>query len=153
VYKADAHLEGVRRAFDIFLQPEVDERGMALGSYLMRNITTHLKALSEVTGLDELQPADKQFIGSHVYEMFNEGDLIQRNWEFCDMVYWYDRNDDMEIFWRWLDDPVAIAGLGPRDKRWLADLKKDKHRNSSLLTPIMTMVARNWLQKTEWDTY
>jgi tetratricopeptide (TPR) repeat protein len=153
VYKADAHLEAVKRAFDIFLQPKVDERGKALGSYLMRNITTHLKALSEVTGLDELQPADKQFIGSHVYEMFNEGDLIQRNWEFCDMVYWYDSNDDMEIFWSWLDDPVAIAGLGPRDKRWLADLKKDKHRNSSLLTPIMTMVARNWLQKTEWDTY
>ncbi|PKX89971.1 uncharacterized protein P174DRAFT_454144 [Aspergillus novofumigatus IBT 16806] len=150
VYEADAHLEAVKRAFDIFLQPVVDERGKALGSYLMRSLTTHLKALSEVTGLDELQPVDKQFIGSHVYEMFNEGDLIERNWEFCYSVYWYERSDDIEIFWKWLDDPVAIAGLGPRDKRWLADLKKDKHRNSSLLTPIMNMVARNWLQKTEW---
>ncbi|KAF4170656.1 hypothetical protein CNMCM8694_004505 [Aspergillus lentulus] len=153
VYEADAHLEAVKRAFDIFLQPVVDERGKALGSYLMRSITTHLKALSEVTGLDELQPPDKQFIGSHVYEMFNEGDLIERNWELCYTVYWYERNDDMEIFWKWLDDPVAIAGLGPRDKRWLADLKKDKHRNSNLLTPIMTMVARNWLQQSEWDAY
>ncbi|EAW19769.1 uncharacterized protein NFIA_093890 [Aspergillus fischeri NRRL 181] len=153
VYEADAHLEVVKRAFDIFLQPVVDERGKSLGPYLMRSITTHLKALSEVTGLDELQPADKQFIGSHVYEMFNEGDLIERNWEFCYSVLWYERNDEMEIFWEWLDDPVAIAGLGPRDKRWLADLKKFEHRNSSLLTPIMTMVARNWLQKTEWHAY
>ncbi|GFF37990.1 hypothetical protein IFM61606_02152 [Aspergillus udagawae] len=153
VYEADAHLEIVKRTFDLFLQPVVDERGKALGPSLMRSITTHLKVLSEVTGFDELQPADKQFIGSHVYEMFNEGDLIERNWEFCYPVAWYRHNEDMEVFWRWLDDPVAIAGLGPRDKRWLADLKKDGHRNSSLLTPIMTMVARNWLQKTEWNAY
>ncbi|KAM0122555.1 hypothetical protein ACP6JC_000622 [Aspergillus fumigatus] len=116
--------------------------------------TTHLKALSEVTGLDELQPADKQFIGSHVYEMFNEGDVIERNWDFCYAVRWYERDDEMDIFWEWLDDPVAIAGLGPRDKRWLAELKKDKkHRNSGLLTPAMTMVARNWLQDTKWSTF
>ncbi|KAH1482939.1 hypothetical protein KXX06_004934, partial [Aspergillus fumigatus] len=55
----------VKRTFDILSQPVVDERGKALVPYLMRSLTTHLKALSEVTGLDELQPADKQFIGSH----------------------------------------------------------------------------------------
>ncbi|KAL2866508.1 uncharacterized protein BJX67DRAFT_129640 [Aspergillus lucknowensis] len=151
LYEADGHLEIVKRAFDVFLQPEVDKRGKALGLYLMGYITIHLKALSEVTGLDELQPADKQFIGSHIYEMFSEGDLIERNWEFCDWVSWYSDNDDIEIFWKWLDDPVAVARLGRRDKRWLADLKKDDYRNSSLLTPIMTMVARQWLQETEWD--
>jgi hypothetical protein len=151
VYKADAHLEIVKKAFDLFLRPVIDERGKALGPYLMRSITIHLKAPSEITGLDELQPADKQFIGSHVYEMFSDSDLIQRNWEFCYGVSWYHSNEDMEIFWRWLDDPVAIAGLGSRDKRWLADLKEDRHRNSSLLTPIMAMIAQNWLQNTEWD--
>lgn len=154
VYEADAHLEIVKRTFDILSQPVVDERGKALVPYLMRSLTTHLKALSEVTGLDELQPADKQFIGSHVYEMFNEGDVIERNWDFCYAVRWYERDDEMDIFWEWLDDPVAIAGLGPRDKRWLAELKKDKkHRNSGLLTPAMTMVARNWLQDTKWSTF
>ncbi|KEY82955.1 hypothetical protein BA78_4269 [Aspergillus fumigatus] len=126
VYEADAHLEIVKRTFDILSQPVVDERGKALVPYLMRSLTTHLRALSEVTGLDELQPADKQFIGSHVYEMFNEGDVIERNWDFCYAVRWYERDDEMDIFWEWLDDPVAIAGLGPRDKRWLAELKKDK---------------------------
>ncbi|KAH1358030.1 hypothetical protein KXX46_002536 [Aspergillus fumigatus] len=154
VYEADAHLEIVKRTFDILSQPVVDERGKALVPYLMRSLTTHLKALSEVTGLDELQPPDKQFIGSHVYEMFNEGDVIERNWDFCYAVRWYERDDEMDIFWEWLDDPVAIAGLGPRDKRWLAELKKDKkHRNSGLLTPAMTMVARNWLQDTKWSTF
>jgi hypothetical protein len=151
VNEVDAHLEIVKRAFNLFVQEVVDKRGKALGSYLIRSITTHLKALSEVTGLDELQPADKQLIGSHVYQMFTDGDLIDRNWEFCYAVSWYQDNDDIEVFWKWLDDPVAIEGLGPRDKRWLADLKRDEHRNSSLLTPIMTMIARNWLQKTEWD--
>jgi hypothetical protein len=57
----------------------------------------------------------------------------------------------MGIFWNWLDDPVAIARLGARDKRWLADIKKGKNRNRSLITPIMTMVARKWLQGDEWE--
>ncbi|KAL5332597.1 hypothetical protein BJX70DRAFT_407212 [Aspergillus crustosus] len=151
VYEADAHLAIVKRAFDFFLQPSVDKRGQALGRYLMGFLPIHLKALSELTGLEELQPADKQFIGSHVYEMFNDGDLIERNWEFCDWVSWYSNHDDLDIFWEWLDDPVAVARLGRRDKRWLAEVKKDEHRNSSLLTPIMTMVARHWLQETSWS--
>ncbi|EED23006.1 conserved hypothetical protein [Talaromyces stipitatus ATCC 10500] len=40
----------------------------------------------------------------------------------------------MEVFWRRLDNPVAIAHLGLRDKQWLADLKKDEYCNSDLLT-------------------
>lgn len=151
VYEADAHLAIVKRAFDLFLQPSVDKRANALGRYLMAFIPIHLKALSELTGLEELQPADKQFIGSHVYEMFNDGDLIEHNWEFCEWVSWYSNHDDLDIFWNWLDDPVAVARLGRRDKRWLAELKKQKHRNSSLLTPIVTMVARHWLQGTSWS--
>lgn len=153
VYKADAHLEIVKRAFNFFLQPAVDENARPLGSYLMRSIPLHLRALSEVTGMDELLPADKQFIGSHVYQMFTDGDLIQRNWEFCKYTFWFKRNEYLEIFWRWLDDPVAIAGLGPRDKRWLEDLREGGHRNSELLTPTMTMIAQNWLRKTECDVY
>ncbi|KAL2829491.1 hypothetical protein BDW59DRAFT_159079 [Aspergillus cavernicola] len=147
----DAHLEIVKRAFSFFLQPAVDERGKGLGSYLMGYIPFHLNALYEASGLDELLLGDKQYIGSHVYEMFNEGDLIERNWEFCEGASWFQKNDDLEIFWKWLDDPVAIGRLGPRDKRWLAELKTDERRNSSLLTPIMTVVAKNWLQRSEWD--
>lgn len=154
VYKADAHLEIVKRAFDFFVNPLVDERSKPLGWYLMRFLSFHLKVLSGVTDLDELLPADKQFIGSHVYGMFTDGDFIERNWEFfCHGVHLFCGNDHLEIFWRWLDDPVAIAGLGPRDKQWLADLKKDEHRNSSLLTPIMTMIARKWLRETVWDAF
>ncbi|KAL3409636.1 hypothetical protein V8F44DRAFT_656682 [Aspergillus fumigatus] len=136
-------------------EPTSDQTNVGQRKIQVYEADAHLEiALSEVTGLDELQPADKQFIGSHVYEMFNEGDVIERNWDFCYAVRWYERDDEMDIFWEWLDDPVAIAGLGPRDKRWLAELKKDKkHRNSGLLTPAMTMVARNWLQDTKWSTF
>ena len=117
----------------------------------MSSIPVHLKALSEITGLDELQPADKQFIGSSVYDLFNDETIIERNWGFCSMwASWFSGNDQMDSFWKWLDDPVAISRLGPRDKRWLEDLKRDKYRNSNLLSPIMTMMARRWLQDTEW---
>ncbi|KAJ5583262.1 hypothetical protein N7535_001882 [Penicillium sp. DV-2018c] len=152
VYKADAHLEIVKRAFAFFLNPVVDERGKAIGWYLMISLSSHLKVLSEVAGLDEFLPADKQFIGSHVYGMFTDADLIERNWE---MFRWGARRFchtfHLETYWRWLDDPVAIATLGPRDKRWLAELKKDKDPNSALLAPVMTMVARKWLRQTEGD--
>ncbi|PLN80582.1 hypothetical protein BDW42DRAFT_201246 [Aspergillus taichungensis] len=139
VNEVDAHLEIIKRAFNLFQQPVVDKRGKVLGEYLMSSIPLHLKALSEVTGFDELQPADKQFIGSSVYDLFNDENIIERNWEFCSMwAIWFSSSDQMDV------------RLGPRDKRWLQDLKRDKHRNSNLLVPIMTMIARNWLQKTEW---
>lgn len=151
VNEADAHLEIVKRAFNLFQQPVIDKRGAALGEYLMSSIPVHLKALSLITGLDELQPADKQFIGSSVYDLFNDETIIERNWGFCSMwAPWLSGNDQMDTFWKWLDDPVAISRLGPRDKRWLEDLKRDKHRNSNLLIPIMTMMARRWLRDTEW---
>ncbi|GES59542.1 eukaryotic translation initiation factor 3 subunit A [Aspergillus terreus] len=154
VYRVDAHLEVIKRAFDFFLDPLVDERGKVLGYYLMRNLSHHLKVLSGVTGLDELLSTDKHFIGSHVYGMFTDGEFIERNWEyFRGGSFWYCDHDCLEICWSWLDDPVAIATLGPRDKRWLADLKKDKDRNQSLLAPVMPMIARKWLRETEGDAY
>ncbi|KAL4738252.1 hypothetical protein BDV11DRAFT_171176 [Aspergillus similis] len=153
VYIIDAHFEIVKRAFEYFLQPQGEEKegGRLIGIYMMDCITTHLAALYNAQGLDELPVADKQYIGSHVYDMFNEGDLIESNWDLCDWTYWYRADHEMEIFWNWLNDPVAISRLGARDKRWLSEIKKDKYPNRSLLTPIMTMVARNWLQKTEWN--
>ncbi|KAL4816105.1 hypothetical protein BDW67DRAFT_59319 [Aspergillus spinulosporus] len=153
VYMVDAHFEIVKRAFDYFLQPQGEEKegGRLIGIYMMDHIPTHLSALYNAQGLDELPVADKQYIGSHIYDMFNEGDLIERNWDLCEWTYWYRMDHEMKIFWKWLNDPVAISRLGARDKRWLNEIKKDKYPNRSLLTPIMTMVARNWLQKTEWD--
>jgi hypothetical protein len=153
IYRIDAHFEIVKKAFDYFLMPngEDKQKGELSGKYLMMCLPDHLKALYEAEGLDELSLADKQYIGSHVYDMFNEGDLVETNWEICPWSIWYKSDDEMGIFWNWLDDPVAIARLGARDKRWLAEIKKGKNRNRSLLTPIMTMIARNWLQATEWE--
>jgi hypothetical protein len=143
----------VKKAFDYFLMPNGGDKqkGELSGKYLMMCLPDHLKALYEAEGLDELSLADKQYIGSHVYDLFNEGDLVETNWEICPWSIWYKSDDEMGIFWNWLDDPVAIARLGARDKRWLAEIKKGKNRNRSLLTPIMTMIARNWLQATEWE--
>ncbi|KAL4745639.1 hypothetical protein BDW72DRAFT_198463 [Aspergillus terricola var. indicus] len=153
IYMIDAHFEIVKRAFDYFLQPQGEEKegGMLIGRYMMGRITTHLAALHDAQGLNELPVADKQYIGSRVYDMFNEGDLIERNWDLCIWTYWYRMDYEMEIFWNWLNDPVAISQLGARDKRWLSEIKKDKYPNRSLLTPIMVMVAQNWLQKTDWN--
>ncbi|KAL4770186.1 hypothetical protein BDW60DRAFT_224417 [Aspergillus nidulans var. acristatus] len=153
LYMIDAHFEIVKRAFDYFLQPQGEEKegGRLIGIYMMTHIPTHLAALYNAQGLDELPVADKQYIGSRVYDMFNEGDLIERNWDLCEWTYWFTMDYEMENFWKWLDDPVAIARLGARDKKWLSEIKKDKYPNRSLLTPVMTMVARNWLQKTEWN--
>ncbi|KAJ0425240.1 hypothetical protein BJY00DRAFT_275014, partial [Aspergillus carlsbadensis] len=152
LYKIDAHFEVVKMAFEYFLLPKGDERDRAyhVGNYLMIHLPLHLGALYEARGLDELPIADKQYIGSHLYDMFNEGDLIERNWEICDWAQWYASEAEMAIFWKWLDDPVAIARLGARDKKWLRDIKRDENPNQSLLTPIMTMVARNWLQRDDW---
>ncbi|KAL2785547.1 hypothetical protein BJX66DRAFT_57918 [Aspergillus keveii] len=153
IYRVDAHFEIVQKAFDYFLMPDSDDKqkGELSGKYLMVCLPDHLKVLYEAEGLDELSLADKQYIGSHVYDMFNEEDVIENNWESCAWAIWYKSEDEMGIFWNWLDDPVAIARLGARDKRWLADIKKGKSRNRSLLTPIMTMVARKWLQEDEWE--
>lgn len=153
VYMVDAHFEIVKRAFDYFLLPQGEEKegGRLIGMYMLSRIPAHLEALYNAQGLDELPVADKQYIGSRVYDMFNECDLIERNWDLCKWTYWYSMDHEMEIFWKWLDDPVAIARLGARDKKWLSEISKDKYANRSLLTPIMTMVARNWLQKTEWN--
>ncbi|KAL2811754.1 hypothetical protein BJX63DRAFT_422150 [Aspergillus granulosus] len=153
IYKIDAHFEIVKRAFDYFLQPpsEEKEKGNLSGKYFMMCLPDHLKVLYEAEGLDELPLADKQYIGSHIYDMFNEGDLVESNWELTPWSIWYKSDDEMGVFWSWLDDPVAIARLGARDKRWLTEIKKGNNRNRSLLTPIMTMVARNWLQGNKWE--
>ncbi|KAL4939882.1 hypothetical protein BDV06DRAFT_230783 [Aspergillus oleicola] len=153
LYKVDAHLEIVKRAFSFFLMPVKDDRGKPLGRYLMGYITDHLRALYEATGPDKLQPAEKEYIASHIYGMFNEEDMIEKNWEFRDWVTWYKSDEEMEIFWNWLDDPVAVGRLGVRDKRWLAEMKENKNRNQSLLTPIMTAVARNWLKESKWGPW
>ncbi|KAI9375186.1 hypothetical protein BJX61DRAFT_192231 [Aspergillus egyptiacus] len=153
VYMIDAHFEIVKRTFDYLLQPPNEEKegGKPIGKYMMARLPDHLAALYNAQGLDELPVADKQYIGSHIYDMFNESDLIEKNWDLCEQVYWYRWDSEMEIFWNWLKDPVAIARLGARDKRWLNEIKSERYPSRSLLTPIMTMVARNWLQKTEWN--
>lgn len=151
LYKVDAHFEIVKRAFSFLLVPVKDERSKHLGKYLMGYITDHLRPLHEATGLDELLPAEKQYVGSHIYDIFNDGDIIERNWEFRSWVTWYKSDEEMDIFWKWLDDPVAVGRLGVRDKRWLAEMKEDKNRSQSLLLPIMTVVARNWLRETKWE--
>ncbi|KAL4874879.1 hypothetical protein BJY04DRAFT_224575 [Aspergillus karnatakaensis] len=151
VYNVDAHFEIVKRAFDFFQRPSIDERGRPLGGYLMGLLPFHLKVLYEATGLDELPLTDKQYIASNIYDMFNEEDWIERHWDFRYMTEWYRQQDDMETFWRWLEDPKAIAKLGARDRRWLAEMKEDKHRNRRLLTPLMTVVCRHWLTEPYWQ--
>ncbi|KAL4924278.1 tetratricopeptide repeat protein [Aspergillus undulatus] len=153
IYRIDAHFEIMKRAFDYFTLSSTDERekGKALAPYLMCYLPDHLKALYEAKGLDELPLPDKQYITSRIYDMFNEGDLIERNWDICERNIWHKSDEEMGIFWKWLDDPVAIAHLGARDRRWLAEIGQSKHPNRSLLIPVMTMIARNWLQATKWD--
>ncbi|KAL2826549.1 hypothetical protein BJY01DRAFT_229673 [Aspergillus pseudoustus] len=153
IYEIDAHFEIVKKAFEFFLAPASEEKdkGKLSGMYLMACLPDHLKVLYEAEGLDELPLADKQYIGSHLYDLLNEGDLVESNWKYCGWSLWYRTDEEIDVFWKWLDDPVAIARLGSRDKRWLMEIKKGKHRNRRLLTPIATTVARNWLQREDCD--
>ncbi|KAF9888811.1 hypothetical protein FE257_008180 [Aspergillus nanangensis] len=149
--EVDAHLDIVKRAFEFLNDNEKDDRGKSLGNYLMGFLVNHLQPLYEARGLDALPDAEKGYIGYHIYEMFNSGGLIEKNWDFCHWVGWPNSSSDMTVFWNWLDDPVATRRLGSRDKAWLADLKKQTDPNRELLIEVTTMVARRWLQDTEWE--
>ncbi|KAH8696577.1 hypothetical protein BGW36DRAFT_381275 [Talaromyces proteolyticus] len=149
--RVDAHLAIIKQAFGFLRDPSVDHRGKSIGLYLMAYIPKHLRFLYNVSGFDKLQEGDKQYIGTCVNEMFSVGDWIENNWEYRSWATWYQERESIAICWKWLDDEEAISRLGPRDKRWLDDIKKEEDRNQALLTPIMTTVARHWLQRDDWD--
>jgi hypothetical protein len=153
VYVVDAHFEIIKRAFDFFCQPSVDDRAKDIGYYLMAYIPSHLDSLYAATGFDELQEKDKQYIGSCITEIFSAGDWIEKSWDFRGWTQWYRNSEDIAIFWKWLDDPKATSHLGSLGKSWLARLKNETDRNQALLTPIMTTIARHWLQDTDWDPW
>ncbi|KAL4935527.1 hypothetical protein BDV06DRAFT_217363 [Aspergillus oleicola] len=151
IYRVDAHYDIVQRAVDLFLRSSVDERAKGMGTYLMAYMPVHLKELRQATGCDQPLLSEKQYIASHICDMFNDGYFIEKNWEFCEWVQWYKDDNQISIFWTWLDDPDAIAHLRPKEKRWLASKAKAANRNQSLLIDIMTVVARNWLQESKWE--
>ncbi|KAL4790459.1 hypothetical protein BDV19DRAFT_394033 [Aspergillus venezuelensis] len=151
VNKVDAHLMIIRRAFDLLNQTSVDKRAKGIMSYLMGYMPEHLEKLHQAQGYDQLLPSDKQYIASHIWDMFSDGDFIERNWEFREYVEWYKQDKEMDIFWTWLDDPEATSRLTPKDKKWLARHSKSENRNQELLIETMTVVAQNWLQETIWE--
>lgn len=153
LYVIDAHFEIIKRAFEFFSQPVVDERAKAIGYYLMAYIPSHLRTLYEATGFDELQEKDKQYIGSCITEIFSVGDWIEKSWGFRGWTQWYRTSEDIAVFWKWLDDPKATSHLGSLGKSWLEQLKNEENRNQALLTPIMKTVARHWLQEGDWDAW
>ncbi|KAL4969439.1 uncharacterized protein BDV14DRAFT_196251 [Aspergillus stella-maris] len=151
INRVDAHFVIIQRAFELLTQSPVDERAKGMGDYFMAWMPEHLQELHQAQGNDKLLPSDKQYIASHIWDIFSDGDFIERNWEFRHRVQWYKEEKEMDIFWTWLDDPEATSHLTPKDKKWLARHSKGENRNQKLLAEIMTVVAHNWLQETIWE--
>jgi DNA replication protein DnaC len=147
----DANYQILKQAFEFFRKPSVDRRAKAIGWYLMGYIPDHLRALYDDPGFNNLEERDKNLIWSYINEMFSVGNWIEKNWEYQEWVSWYCRSEEIATFWKWLDDPVAASHLKPLEKKWLADLKAEEDPNKALLTPVMTTIARHWLQNDDWD--
>jgi hypothetical protein len=151
LYVVDAHFEIIKRAFEFFNEQSIDDRAKDIGYYLMAYIPSHLQSLYEATGFDELLEIDNQYIGSCITVIFSVGEWIEKSWDFRGWTQWYRKSEDIDVFWKWLDDSKATNHLGSLGKSWLAQLKNEEDRNRALLTPIMKTIARHWLQDGDWD--
>ncbi|KAI1651259.1 uncharacterized protein F4817DRAFT_179945 [Daldinia loculata] len=137
VNEVDSHLDIVKLTFE-FLREPVDPRTQPIGRYLLCHLPDHLKVLHEATGLDVIGPNDKREIGKGIYDLFDDVEIVERRWGSCGTVMWFGNSEQMSIFWKWLQDPVAISSLSRNDKKILVNARSDENPDRQLLTPILT---------------
>ncbi|KAF3071223.1 hypothetical protein GL218_00866 [Daldinia childiae] len=105
----------------------------------------HLKVLYEATGLDVIGPNDKREIGRGIYDLFDDVEIVERHWDSWGAT-WFRSSEQTSIFWKWLQDPVAISSLSRNDKKLLVNARSDENPDRKLFTPILTHIAHIWLQ-------
>ncbi|KAI1873242.1 uncharacterized protein JN550_003495 [Neoarthrinium moseri] len=146
VNKIDSLISILRASFKI-LGNTPDKKTQGLGSYVLAYLPQHLEALEDTNTLDAQEIRD---IGEGLYAVFESGDVVKRHWDVVDWVIWYRDAAEVTIMRRWLCNPNIRSKLGTKDRKWLEEVEKDSNPNQALLRPIMEMVARRWLQDTEW---
>lgn len=152
VNEFDANLTIVRRTFAI-LQEAPDQRTQPLASYLLNLLPQHLDILEKATGIDALTSSEKEYIGDGLFSLFFSGEVIERHWDSCDALYWYETPSEIETFRRWLEDPSVIRRLGRLDRQWLREVATDSNPNQALLFNVTKMIGRHWLRDRKWDAY
>lgn len=145
----DAHFSIVQTTFKFLADPP-NKKTQTFGEYLMAWLPDHLKKLEEAKGLDELTPAQKQFIGDGVFALVDD-DTIIRHWESSRRVTFFRSAGEVQVFRRWLSDPVAICSLRRREREWLEEVRRDRNPNQALLKGVTKLVAHGWMRAREWD--
>ena len=156
VNEVDAHLSIVKQSLNLLLaNPE--EKTKPLASYLLRYLPKHLKHLRDATELSEMERDDMEEIGRGIFALFSDGEIFEKHWNSCqpclrDWLWKHaESGDGVQVFWKWLNDPETIRGLGKRDRIWLNEQKSTLNPGRSLLQPVALMVSNNWLQGRSWD--
>ncbi|KAI1374884.1 hypothetical protein F4677DRAFT_447150 [Hypoxylon crocopeplum] len=151
VNEVDGNFTIVRRTFH-FLASEPNKESQALGNYLLKYLPRHLEQITQkATGYEELTPSQKREVGEGLFALFVSGEVIERHWYSCQLLDWYDKPEDVEIFRRWLDDPSTTGHLGWLDREWLKEVKEDSNPNQAILGKIMKKVATHWLCDRKWN--
>ncbi|KAI2467316.1 hypothetical protein F4781DRAFT_402847 [Annulohypoxylon bovei var. microspora] len=148
--EVDGYLSVVRRTFSL-LASEPTKESKILGDYVLNYLPQHLEELwDKSTGYDELTPSQKQEVGEGLFSLFVTGESIERHWDSCESVIWFQTPSEVQIFRRWLDDASVTSRLGRLDRDWLKKVKDSKNPNQALLENIMRTVAWHWLCDREW---
>ncbi|KAI0387344.1 hypothetical protein F5Y04DRAFT_239985 [Hypomontagnella monticulosa] len=153
VNEFDAHLTIVRRILQL-IDEDPNPNTEALGKYALCFLPDHLSDLknAEVAGPDSLKPSEKREIGNGLYKLFSHPNNIEKHWKSCGWVVWYGTKEEIAIFLSWLADESVTGHLGYRDRIWLKDtVAKHKTPARPLLSDLMNMLARRWLQDSSWE--
>ena len=151
VNEFDAHLIIVKRSLEVLLA-EPDEKTKSLAPYMLEYLPDHLDSLMEASIPNELTAAEKGKIGSGVYDLFADEEILERYGDHLEVMVdnWMDADPGIAAFWKWLNDKDAIGYLGKKDKEWLNNVNSSQNRNQGLLDPVAAMVAKHWLRKRDW---
>lgn len=152
VNEFDAHLTILQRSLNVLLG-DPDEKTACLIPYMLGYLPDHLDHVMEALSQNELPAAEKRDIGSGVYAIFVDGEILERHGPHlaATAVNWMESEPGIPAFWKWLTDKDAIGYLGKKDKEWLNQINSSPNRNQALLQPVAVMVAKHWLQKRDWD--
>lgn len=149
VNRIDSHFAIVQRTFAL-LAAKPDVRTQALAPYLLNYLPQHLEKLEQATGLDVLSNAQKREIVNGLFSLFDSGKVIEKHWASCNELTWHKTRGELDIFLGWLKNPVLVEHRSTLDLEWLDRVNHDSNPCGALLRPVMSAVARQWLEESVW---
>ncbi|KAM7196289.1 hypothetical protein V8F20_007129 [Naviculisporaceae sp. PSN 640] len=154
VNKVDSHLKIVQATLSIFSNPnpldkETDEY-LSFARYLLDRLPKNLSVLYDATDLDAIDNDTKRKIGKFIYNLFADRHMIDKYWRIFEdsSGTFFDESAHKEYL-RWLEDEVAMSGLGTKDEEWLKSCLNSEDKSRALLSDVMTEIAELWLLSKE----